>query len=61
MKARIQIPKGWRRLEEGELTKRGDRFLRGSRCEWALVRCYPHNPLPAWPTIRRIKKRKGAK
>jgi hypothetical protein len=63
MKASIEIPKGWRRLRKGERTQFNDMTLYlGHPCIWRHI--HGSGYIAAWvdgPTIRRIKKRKGAK
>ena len=71
MKARIQIPAGWRRLRAGEFIANGDRYYTADKCffdastsnaEWRAWEHYIGAPFdPCWGiSIRRVKRRAKA-
>jgi hypothetical protein len=71
MKARIQIPAGWRRLRAGEIIAKGDRYCTADKCfldastsnaEWRAWEHHIGAPFnPCWGiSIRRVKRRAKA-
>jgi len=40
MKVQVRIPKGWRKLRNGEWVKKGDRYITWNEMKWILVQAY---------------------